>query len=64
MSDALLACYYILNNPASEEETKMRVEEQCNALERMVDPEQKMLLQKQAAKKTFAEIVDIASQAL
>jgi predicted ATPase/transcriptional regulator with XRE-family HTH domain len=59
---ALILCYYLINHSSSEEDIKTRVEEKCTDLERMVDSEQIMLLRKKAMKKTFAEIVEMASE--
>ncbi|HSB66323.1 MAG TPA: tetratricopeptide repeat protein [Anaerolineales bacterium] len=61
IESALMLCYYILNHSSSEEETREHVKAKCTDLERIADPEQIMLLQKNAINKTFAEIVAIAS---
>jgi predicted ATPase/transcriptional regulator with XRE-family HTH domain len=59
---ALILCYYILNHFSCEEETRARVKEKCADLEQTVDSQQIMLLREKAVKKTFAEIVEMASE--
>lgn len=62
IESAYTVCYYLFNHSSSEEETKSRVEEKCTDLEQLLDSGRIMLLRKKAIQKTFAEIVDLASE--
>jgi len=62
IESAYILCYYLFNHSSSEEETRSRVEEKCTDLERLLDSGQIMLLRTKATQKTFAEIVDLASE--
>jgi len=58
--NALLLCYYVLNHPSSEDETKARADQLRSALEPKLTSPQVMGARKLAAELTFDEIVKIA----
>jgi predicted ATPase/transcriptional regulator with XRE-family HTH domain len=59
---ALMLCYYILNHSSSEEETRIRMQQQRMDLELKLNSEQIMSVRTKTMKKTFAEVVEMASE--
>jgi predicted ATPase/DNA-binding XRE family transcriptional regulator len=62
VEDALLFCYYVLNHPSSEDETKSRAEKLRATLEPKLSAKQIMAVQVSAEEKTFDSIVKEARE--